>query len=235
MGAKLKSISGRIPWFLLTRVFIFGASWLVLPRWLFFVVALYFYFSPLFEPLKLSIPFSCLLVAAFLVPRGLHAAFALSIVFFLILGIKDYFFIHRSAAYEILIFCLFLGLFFGISVHLEEQPRIFSFLFLGGTMIAYGLLTKNFLAYSQSAFPSGHENMLVGIISLLLWQVGWAVLILPLSVFSEAAFLFLFASLLVQWAYDYAHKSLHARKIILQAVIIVAFTVLVFAATEWNL
>ena len=65
---KLKSILRPIHWSLVLRTFIFGGSWLILPLWVFLLVALYFYLFPFFHPVKFAVHFFTLLF--FFLSRG---------------------------------------------------------------------------------------------------------------------------------------------------------------------
>src|SRR5882724_5769539 len=117
MAAKLKSITGRIHWFLLAKAAIFGFGWLVLPAWLFFALAAGLYFIPFFRPQKLLIPFLLVLGFALKAPVNFWAAIFLGCVFYCLLGIKDLVFIDRAAAYEVLVFLLaflYIFAFFGV-------------------------------------------------------------------------------------------------------------------------
>ena len=98
MAEKLKLILRPIPWSLLLKAAAFGVGWLILPFWVFVVLAALLYFLPVFQVLKLLFPFVLTLILAYLVPPSLWAGLFLSALFFFILGVKDLVLIDRAAA-----------------------------------------------------------------------------------------------------------------------------------------
>ena len=80
---------------------VFAVTWLILPWWLFLLVALYCYFIPFFWPGKLFVPFFCLMVLTVFL-----FAVVFGVIFYYILLIKDLVIVNRRSAYEILVITL---------------------------------------------------------------------------------------------------------------------------------
>lgn len=85
---------------------VFAVTWLILPWWLFLLVALYCYFIPFFWPGKLFIPFFCLMVLTVVQSPSFLFAVIFGVIFYYILLIKDLVIVNRRFAYEILFIAL---------------------------------------------------------------------------------------------------------------------------------
>ena len=85
---------------------VFAVTWLVLPWWLFLLVALYCYFIPFFWPGKLFVPFFCLMVITVVQPPSFLFAVIFGVIFYYILLVKDLVIVNRRSAYEILVIAL---------------------------------------------------------------------------------------------------------------------------------
>ena len=103
MAEKLKSILRRIHWSSLLKAAIFAASWLLLPYWLFIIIALFLYFRPWFRVGTLIGPFFALLVLTDITAPGFFVALIFGALFYLTLLIKDLLILDRRSAYEVLI------------------------------------------------------------------------------------------------------------------------------------
>lgn len=154
MAEKLKSILKRIHWSLprksiwglILKAAIFAVAWLILPWWLFFLVALYCYFIPLFRSGKLLVPFFCLLVLTIAQSPGFLFALVFGIIFYYILLIKDLLIINRKSAYELLVlassFFLIWDLFSG-----HDGLSGSAFFWAFWCAIAIGLLVHNMMRF----------------------------------------------------------------------------------------
>ena len=95
MEIRLKSILNQIPWWLACRAGILGIAWWLSPFWVFFFAANYFYWSPFFETEGVLCAFFLTLVLA-----GASAPIGRSRgrggTLFLILGGKEFVFVHRT-------------------------------------------------------------------------------------------------------------------------------------------
>lgn len=235
MAAKLKSILRTTPWSLLLKASVLAALWPVLPYWLFFFLALGFYFIPFFEPRRLFLPFVLFLFfAAFLTPGYLSSLF-LGIIFFLILGVKNLVIVDRAAAYETLFFVLFflavLG-FFGSF----DSPRGYFSVFAAAAAAVFALLLGGFLRFStEFAALSRREKFLIIVLpGVVIWQWFLAVLILPMNYFYQSALVFLGGIVLAELIYAYINKSLERRKILIYFSVFFAAVAIILAANPWN-
>ena len=106
MAGKLKSALGRIPWSLLLRAGLAGGGWLYFPFPVFVLACLLIYSRPAFNFSKFLHLFLALLFLAFVVPHSAVNAILLSLIFYLLLGIKELVFIERGDIYEMIFLLL---------------------------------------------------------------------------------------------------------------------------------
>ena len=237
MAAKLKLISKPIPWSLLVKALLIGATWLLAPRWIFFLVALYLYANPLFHFARLLWPFTITLFAGFLMPKviafgdvripNVLGFFFLFFIFYLILGIKELIFVNRKAVYGLLVLLLF------FLIALNFFSRVDAGIGLGATWgallvaFAFFLLLIKLLAYEEIGADAMQKVAHTGLIAFLVWQVAVAILFLPLLFSSQGAILFLFGALILTFFLDYHKGALLPRRLMTHLVIFLLFVSLV--------
>lgn len=246
MEIKLKSISRQIPWFLVVRSVFFIAGWLYLPFWLFLALSLYLYLSPIFQSLALLLPFLSLLALSALGPQNLWFATILFLTFFILLGIKELFFIDRKAAYETLIllilFASFVLFFFHFSDWTSSSALLWDFLI----SIAFFLLTKSMVRYLEKNgihFFEGFserekkikQSVFIGITALLTWQFALIILFLSISFFYQSALLFFITAILLEVILDDMNGELTRRRLMLNLSFLFICIVFVLAASDWTL
>ena len=239
MAVKLRSISRSIPWFLIFKAAVFGAAWLFLPFWLFLLIALYLYFFPPFQIFRLGLPFLLVIAGAAVFERGLVTGAILSLIFYLILGIKDLIFIKRVLAYKVmtvaLIFLVTSGFF----------PRFSSWGSLSVTFWSlvltaiFFLLSKNLYNYEEFSSPrtlkTGRSEKLLafGILGLFGFELAFLLLFLPFSFYYQTAFFLAFNLLILALTLDYLRGLHFPKKIIVGLSFLFVFLVFILASTEW--
>ncbi len=234
MAARLRSISGTIPWWLILKSALFAAAWLWAPFWLFLLIAAGLYFFPLFEPGAVLWPFlASLFFAAVLSPNWI-AALALGATFYLILGIKDLILINRAPAFEALVFLLFgLGfLNFFARFRLSAPDLLPSAAGLGLMLL---LLHRSLFRY-EKAENIGFGGLLLPGLLLFLWG-GWAfaLLFLPLNLFFGTAILLLASVSATELVLSRSQGTLDRREILVHFSILFAFIAIALAANTWKI
>lgn len=233
--AKLRLISRPIPWFLLVRAAAFGAAWFFLPRWLFFCVALYLYFRPFFRSSKLLLPFALVIFFAFLLPVNLLSAALLGTIFFLVLGVKELFFIDRFSAYELLIFLLlFLG-FLNFFSRFENWKGVSPFFWSLVIGFAFWGLFRGAMGYYPVHARPRHEGIAAAVAAFLVWECAWLVLFLPFTFFYQAALLLLFAATITEFGAIYAGHSLDRDKLTSRILAFAVFVFVILVTARWTL
>lgn len=245
MAERLRSILKRGHWSLALKGLAFGASWLLLPGWLFLLASLALYLKPLFQPGKLARSFIVLLAVSFaardLAPileplfAGISYLFALYLagLFFILMGIKDLAFTHRLNRYLLLyagLFLAVLALAFWYAYPLQPlRLVVVSLLFVA----ASALLFREFLGL----MPGGRERrrLLVWMLTLLAFEFFWAVGLLPVGFLMQAALLLLFVVLGTDLLREHLEGTL-TRGYTLRVVTVLVFVSLgIFAASRWEL
>jgi hypothetical protein len=240
MAARLKSILGRIHWSLPLRVIIFGFGWLVLPFWLFVILALYLYLVPFFDVRRFFLPFLAVIFFAAIEPKSFLFAVVFSGTFYLILGAKDLIFIDRKTAYEILTlllsFFIFIGFFSRFDSWAGGAPFLYTF--ISGALIFF--LVRGFLNYSGESNLFAAERQRLGsvvaiIVGLAVLEIMIAALFLPVNYLYQSAVAFLAAALAVELSSDYLAGRLTRRALLLNLSIFLTFMVIILGSAQWGL
>ena len=241
MEAKLRSISRSIPWFLIFKAAIFGATWLFLPFWLFLLIALYLYFFPPFQIFRLGFPFLLTTLSAAVIQRSLVVGAFLGLIFYLILGIKDLIFIKRVLAYKVMTAAL---VFLVVSdfFHRFSSWGSLSVTFWSLVLAAiFFLLIKNLVNYEEFSSPRtvrvGRSEKLLtfGILGLLVLELAFLLLFLPFSFYYQIAFFSAFIFVIPTLTLDYLQGLHLPGKIIIGLSFLFVFIVFIMASTEWSI
>lgn len=240
MAARLKSILGRIHWSLPLRVIIFGLGWLVLPFWIFVILALYLYFVPFFDVRRFFLPFLTVIFFAAIEPKTFLFAVVFSCAFYLILGTKDLVFIDRRSAYEILTLLLSFFVFIGFFSFFDSWAGTAPFLcaFISGVLIFF--LVRGFLNYGGEGDLFAVERLRTGnvaaaIVGLVVLQTMIAALFLPANYLYQSALAFLAMALAVELSLDYLRGRLTRRAILASLSIFLTFMVIILGSAQFGL
>lgn len=218
---------------LLIKAIALGLSWLVLPFWVFLALAAYFYLVPFFQPFKLFIPFLLIIAASVIVPYGFWFAVFLSVLFFLLLGIKNLILINRFENHQLMVFLILFLMFFGFFWHFENWQRWLTSLISLGIGLSFMFLFDELADYTKE--NDGRKKMFVsGLGAFLIWQVAMAVLFLPLNYFYQTALLFLFSVMLTDILIEYLAGKLDRTKILWDFSIFFVITVVMLASANWG-
>lgn len=234
MEAKLKSISNRIHWSLVIKACALGLLWLLLPFWVFFLAAVYFYLIPFFQPFRLIIPFVLTIAVASFLPYNFWFAVFLGLLFFLILGIKNLIFVNRFDNHQLMVFLLLFLLFFSFFSGFENWRG----LIVSWAALALGF-SFYFLFHELAGYTSEHGRtkkiVIAALGSLLIWQAAVAVLFLPVNYFYQTAVLFLSSVILVDIFLEYLNGGLNRRKILSDFSIFFVLSAVILASASWGL
>ncbi len=242
MAAKFVSITKQIPWSLLLKAFFCGCLWLFAPFWLFVIGALFFYFVPLFRPWRFLFPFLTVFAISLLLPATLWSALFLGALFFLLLGVKDLVFVHRFQSYEAFVFLLFAAVFLLSFQLIFSWEHFLSFALIGIDGIVFVGAGASLLSYHRALRTpespnegGGQELLLLWTAGFLVWQLGIALLMLPLTFFSQTAILFVFSVLLLELFVEKSEGRLTRRTLFAYAAAFFLVVVFVLTAAEWGL
>ena len=203
-----------------------AAAWLFLPWWVFLVIAVYCYFFPFFRPRSLAAPFLIFLFLGLVIPPGLLQVIYAAGAFALILGIKDLVIVNRKAAYEILVFLLSFAGALLLFNRFSAWSVSASFLALAGGILLWLWLV--FIAPQRQE----RSSVLPALAALVLFEIGAAIFLLPLSFFSQAALFFFGSALLFEVATDPA--SLTSNQFFAWGGAYVAMSLLIVFLASWK-
>jgi hypothetical protein len=221
---------------LLLRAAGFALAWFFLPFWLFFLIALYLYFVPLFRMRFLDALFFAILVLAYIHPVNFLFAVLLFGLFAYILLIKNLLLIDRKSAYELLVFAL---TFFLLRDFYGQFNAGISFVAVGwGLLLALliGVLLNSFMS-SQGAVGDkpGMRRISSWLCFLVMWQLIILALFLPLDFIYQSIIVFLLGITILDLVPEYYLGSLTREKIYLTGTTVFAVLVIVLASARWVL
>jgi hypothetical protein len=231
-------------------------------RWVALLLAAYFYLVPLFEPTRMLLPFLLflflgLMLPAVTMPGTILGALVLSAILFLMLGIKELFFIDREKVYAsiaVLLFLLFAGLLYSqvnawdtnsvstfIAVQTENSwGNSYGFLWLLGLAVVYTGLIRGVVSYGKSDIEHSVRGryigpLVFGLAGLILWEVGIALLFLPLPAIDQLLLFFMTGVLLLELIPGYFSNSLSPRKLLVLFSGFFSFVVVVLTSATWTI
>jgi len=152
-----------------------------LPLWVAGIFAVFFYLFPsafsmsfLGSFLSLALMVGSFLASGLILPAWLSAVLA-AILFYVLLGIKNILFIHRSSAFfaifPTIVFCSLLGFFEGV----VSLPVL--------ALIVFFLSKDAFSVFTPATPPSGGRgSLLSAVLALLVAELSWSVFYLDIPV-----------------------------------------------------
>jgi hypothetical protein len=243
MAEKLKSILKRIHWSLprkslqgvILKAAVFAVAWLVVPWWLFLLIALYCYFIPFFRPGKTAILFFCLLALTIVQRPSFLFALVFGVIFYCILLIKDLLIINRRSAYEILVLSLsffLIRIFFAVESGINVSTLFWAF----WCAVAIGLLTHSMMRFFSVDVPKKRAllSMFSWLIILLSWQCILVGLFLPLNFVYQSIIVFVSVTFFCELIAGYFGNSLSRVRIFVTAGVFFALLVLLFTSATWK-
>ncbi len=245
MEEKLRSISKRIHWSLALRAAVFAGAWLVLPYWLFFLIALWLYAVPAFQggqTRRLAVPFFVLLAVSFFEAQGALAAVIFGAIFYLILLIRALIVIDRRSAYEFLVLMLSFLLLREFYTAWNGGPFTGAVMWwvipAAGTL---ALLLRSYLRYFDEdiAVPDAGARAVarasVWLSFLLFWQVMIAALFLPLDFVYQTVVAFLASTLIIELVPAHLMGGVAREKLLTAATAVFALLVITLASARWGM
>jgi len=176
-----------------------------------------------------------LLVSMFGVSLLGHAQFVLpailffSVLFYLVLGIKEFSFIRRYewnfAKNILLIFSVFL-------VYFMSNNYAFFYLKYLALFVAILLLIKEWLFWLEPNFPKRY-NLIALVLSFLVLQIVWAVSILPLGFLNSASLMTVFVYLMFDSCVHYFRGLLTREQISKNFIIFALSLIVIFFFTKF--
>ncbi|MFH0890643.1 MAG: hypothetical protein V1856_01270 [Candidatus Liptonbacteria bacterium] len=234
---KLRLISKTIPWWLVARAAALGLAWWFLPYGWFGVVALLLYFLPFFQPARTALPFLVLLAITFFLPEpNVWMALLLSILMFLILGVKDLLLVNRASASEALFFTLvfvMLLVFFNNFGH-SGQAGFWFYLF-SIPAISFFLLNHLMFHYGGTELSPTRRAVRTGTLSFFLLQLLWIVSILPMNPYLQTGLVLVSLVTAVEIVLEQSRSALSRRGGLFFFSVWFVAVVLILTVNSWSI
>ena len=233
MVEKLKSALKIIHWSLAFKAIVAGLAWVYFPWWLSLFVILGIYFIPLFQTGQLLMPFLLALILGWVLPENIFSGLAIATQIFLILGIKDFIFINRKWAMQVLS-ALFLAE-AGVAIYFGLDNWLFSSFvdsFLFGLL--YYLVGSKLLDVSSERSGVGNKSVVV-ILGFVLAQIAFALYFLPVASMYKSLILILASLIFFESQNFYFSGILSKNKIISYGIFFVGLLIVIFSAVSWGL
>lgn len=236
MEEKLKSILKIIPWLLAARAVAFGAAWWLLPYGWFILASLLLYFLPFFQPARTALPFFVLLGTTLFLPEpNLWLALLLSVLMFLILGVKDLLLVNRASASEALFFTLsflIILVFFGKFSHpggLQYQAYL-----IGMPILIFFLLNHLFFHYGGEELTPNRRAVGAGTLSIIVFELLWVASVLPMSRYLQTGMVLVSLLIATELVLEGFRKTLTRRGGLVYFSVWFALMVLMLTANSWS-
>jgi len=178
-----------------------------------------------------------LLTALFGIGLLSHAQFILpailffTVLFYLILGIKEFSFVRRydwnSVKNILLIYSVFLVYF------MSNKYTFFYLKYLAVFAVTFFLI-KEWLFWLEPNFPKRY-NLISFVLSFIILQLVWAVSILPLGFLNAASLMALFVYIMFDSCTDYFRGTLTQKQIIKNIIILVLSFFVIYFSTNWKI
>ncbi|MDE2019320.1 MAG: hypothetical protein KGJ13_03150 [Patescibacteria group bacterium] len=227
----------RFNWAVGARALIFALAWLYLPLWAFILLALWCYFTPLFNAGRFFTPFLVLMAIVLAEAPSAVMAVILALIFYYLLLIKDLLVIDRATAHELLTILLSFFLFRVFFFNLSHGPTGAALAWAFLAALLWSMLLNN-LIVSLVVFKDGHQGVrrIIDWISFLLMaEALTVVLFLPLNFIYQSILVFLVAILFIELLPDHISGVLQPSKIRLTGTVVFTLTVIVLAAAKWGI
>ena len=235
--SRMRAVSQTMPWRLVVKAVLAAFVWYALPYWLFVILALGFYFVPVFRPFPLFVPFLILLFLTAVLPADMFGALFVGVSFFLTLGVKDLVLAKRDERYLALVVMLLFGAGMWFFADADAGGSLFGALVLGAFFFALAASYVRALGESRelSAELRSHLRASALVSALLIAEWTWALFLLPLSEAHRFMLFFIPAALLVSFLGEYAAGGPSRRSVLAHASIFIGSLVLLLASVEWGM
>ncbi|MDO8443019.1 MAG: hypothetical protein Q7S81_02055 [bacterium] len=154
-----------------------------------------------------------------------------SVLFYLMLGIKEFYFVRRyewnSVKNTLLIFSIFL-------VYFMSNKYTFFYLKYLAVFVVIFFLIKEWLFWLEPNFPKRY-NFIAFVFSFLVLQLSWAVSILPLGFLNSASLMTVFVYIMFDSCTDYLKGVLTKKQIIKNFIILALSFIAIFIFTKFSI
>ena len=155
-----------------------------------------------------------------------------SFIFYLLAGIKNYFFIKRSRLYYLAAILIFYSMF--IEFFLADKSEWFLLKYSAAIAATFLLFREWLKIISVFSFPK-RELLAATVAAFLIAQLLWVVALLPIGFISSANLMLLFTFVLADFLLKHFTGGISKEFIIQHLVFFAALAALIFWTSSWSL
>jgi hypothetical protein len=196
MAVMLKLVINKIHWFLIFKSALLAFAWIIFPHWLFLITTALIYFFPVFRPGTMLFPLFLFFLISFILPHNFLGFLLITILLFLILGIKDLIIVNRFYAYELLGFFIFLIFSFIFFQKFGQvfvlKSIIYSFLFVLAFYLFFKKIFNLSIANLGIEIDQKRFKIFLTVFSFFIWQIIFLLNFLPFNFYLQTGMLALF-------------------------------------------
>jgi hypothetical protein len=196
MAVRLKLVINKIHWFLIFKSALLAFAWIIFPHWLFLITIALIYFFPVFRPGTMLFPLFLFFLISFILPHNFLGFLLITILLFLILGIKDLIIVNRFYAYELLGFFIFLIFSFIFFQKFGQvfvlKSIIYSFLFVLAFYLFFKKIFNLSIANLGIEIDQKRFKIFLAVFSFFIWQIIFLLNFLPFNFYLQTGMLALF-------------------------------------------
>lgn len=248
MAIKLKSVLKNPHLQLAFKTLIFG-GFLTLVKLgnfgaipiLFFVLAAFLLYSrPIFNTTAFLISFLILIIVAILFLKTFpenafffSGVLFFSLIFYVLLGVKNLIFINRTFWFYFLNLALFYAIF--INFFFIDKSTFFAFkilvLFLG-LLLLFKEFFRNF--FPEYSLPK-KKTLIIWLLTLIVLEIVFAISLLPLGFINSANLATLSVFILNDLTFNYLKGTFNRRLLLINVTLFVLLLLLIFGTTKWEI
>lgn len=228
MAIKLKSVFQNPQLQLGLKSVVYGALLLFTHPIIFIVGAVLLYARPLFRTFEMLGSLALLLGVSIILtntavsePYFFLSGVYASILFYLILGVKDLVFVHRAGWHRVLNLGLVYAIFLLFFYHSQDFFLVKILLVFFAILLLLRELFKKRLTY--------------WLLSLLMIEAVWAISLLPIGFINFANISALTYFILTDLAIHHANNNLTRRRILIDATLFILLFLAILAFSRWSL
>ncbi len=233
---KVRSVSWSAIW----RCALVSAAWAFTPYLVFLGASVYMYVTPFFRPMAFIFSFGVFLALGKIfsevgnINTVLVIAVLLGIALYLLLGVKDLLFINRAPAIFLFELILIGGIFFAFFWF--AQPALFGIAAANVyVFIALLALLGEYFAFLLPEKKRGIARGAAAIMAFILFQILWAVSLLPLDFIHAALLMTIITFSMSDIAVSSLKKRLSARRLAIDVSAATLLVAILFLFSRWTL
>jgi len=239
MAVRLKLVINKIHWFLMFKSALLAFAWIIFPHWLFLITTALIYFFPVFRPGTMLFPLFLFFLISFILPHNFLGFLLITILLFLILGIKDLIIVNRFYAYELLGFFIFLIFSFIFFQKFGQvfvlKSIIYSFLFILAFYLFFKKIFNLSIANLGIEIDQKRFKIFLTVFSFFIWQIIFLLNFLPFNFYLQTGMLALFIMIGMDFILNYFLNKIKTANILFLTFSFLFLFIFILLFNKWSL